>query len=617
MNTHFVIKIIFPLLFLSFSLMGQDCPPADTIQVNPPQDLWSISNQNNWSGLEVMTWNVKEFPLSSNTVNYVSEIISDILPDIIAFQEISDISDYQNFASMNPAYDFIHTNYGSEVNPDLGMAVRNDCVEIVNYTTLFSSEGWAFAYRYPLKAELQWGCGDAAITIQLINIHMKAFDEGFNQRLVASQILADYIQTHISENIIVAGDFNDEIDDPENDNSLWPLVEDQNSYFTTTPIAGNNYYNSFPWGMYASFIDHILITTELFDENTQSGEIQTLRIDDYTSSSAYQNHISDHRPVIWKIDINVVEFSTGLVINEIMNNPVNVTDSYGEWFEVTNTGTNIIDLNGLTLRDDGGDQHTISQAGGLLLEPGGFLVLGLNDNPVENGGVYVDYVYSNFTLGNGWDEVIFEHPTGEILDEVWYDNGASFPDPAGASMMLDDPGSDNNNGVHWSISTQPFGDGDLGTPGLPNTFSGVLLEIDNIAGWNMIGLPVDVVDDNYLDLFPEAITGTLYAYNGSYFGAESLTPGIGYWLRFNTDGSSLVEGSEIFSLTIVLDEGWNLITGITSSIPVALIQDPAGIIVPGTIYEFDGSYESATNLVPGKGYWIRTYSGGDIILSSE
>ena len=128
MNTHFVIKIIFPLLFLSFSLMGQDCPPADTIQVNPPQDLWSISNQNNWSGLEVMTWNVKEFPLSSNTVNYVSEIISDILPDIIAFQEISDISDYQNFASMNPAYDFIHTNYGSEVNPDLGMAVRNDCV---------------------------------------------------------------------------------------------------------------------------------------------------------------------------------------------------------------------------------------------------------------------------------------------------------------------------------------------------------------------------------------------------------------------------------------------------------------------------------------------------------
>ena len=597
--------------------MGQDCPPADTIQVSPPQDLWGIPNKNNWNGLEVMTWNVQEFPTSSNTVNYVSEIISDILPDIIAFQEISDIPDYENFASMNPAYNFIHTNYGSEVNPDLGMAVRNDCVEIVNYTTLFSSEGWAFAYRYPLKAELQWGCGAAAITIQLINIHMKAFDEGFNQRLAASQILADYIQNNISENIIVAGDFNDEIDDPENDNSLWPLVEDQNSYFTTTPIAGDNYYNSFPWGMYASFIDHVLISAELFDENMLSGEIETLRIDDYTGSSTYQYHISDHRPVVWKINVDVVELSTGLVINEIMNNPVNVTDSYGEWFEMTNTGTDTIDLNGLTLKDDGGDQHTISQMGGLLLEPGEFVVLGVNDNPAENGGVNVDYVYSNFALGNGWDEIIFEHPTGAILDEVWYDNGASFPDPSGESMMLIDAYSDNSLGVNWTTSAVPFGDGDFGTPGLPNVSSGILLEIDNIAGWNLIGLPVDVVDGSYLEIFPEANTGTLYAYNGMYIDAETLTPGIGYWLRFDSDGTSLVEGLEIFNLTIELAEGWNMITGITSSVPVALIQDPEGIVVPGTIYEFDGSYENTTNLVPGKGYWIRTYSTGDIILFSE
>ena len=353
-------KIILLVIVISYTFSySQDCPPTDTVQVEPPQNLWSIPYENSWDGLEVMTWNVKEFPLSSYTVNYITEIISDILPDVIVFQEISDIQDYENFSSMNPAYDFIHTNYGSEVNPDLGMAVRSDCVEIVNYTTLFSSEGWAFAYRYPLKAELGWSCGDAAITIQLINIHFKAFDEGFNQRLAASQVLADYIQYNISENIIVAGDFNDEIDEPEGSNSLWPLVSDPNSFFTTTPIVGNSYYNSFPWGMYSSFIDHILISAELFDENTLSGEAQTLRIDDYTSSSTYQNYISDHRPVLWKILIDVIDMSTGLVINEIMNNPVNVSDSYGEWFEVTNTGPDTIDMNGLTLKDDGGDQHTI------------------------------------------------------------------------------------------------------------------------------------------------------------------------------------------------------------------------------------------------------------------
>ena len=72
-------KSLFLVLLFHLFLMGQDCPPADTVQINPPQDLWSIPYENNWNGLEVMTWNVQEFPTSSNTVNYVSEIISDIL----------------------------------------------------------------------------------------------------------------------------------------------------------------------------------------------------------------------------------------------------------------------------------------------------------------------------------------------------------------------------------------------------------------------------------------------------------------------------------------------------------------------------------------------------------
>ena len=610
-------KIILVVIVISYTFSySQDCPPIDTVQVNSPQNLWSIPYENSWDGLEIMTWNVKEFPLSGYTVNYVTEIISDILPDVIVFQEISDIQDYENFSSMNPAYDFIHTNYGSEVNPDLGMAVRSDCVEIVNYTTLFSSEGWAFAYRYPLKAELGWSCGDAAITIQLINIHFKAFDEGFNQRLAASQILADYIQNNISENIIVAGDFNDEIDDPENDNSLWPLVEDQNSYFTTTPIAGDNYYNSFPWGIYASFIDHVLISAELFDENMLSGEIETLRIDDYTGSSTYQYHISDHRPVVWKINVDVVELSTGLVINEIMNNPVNVTDSYGEWFEMTNTGTDTIDLNGLTLKDDGGDQHTISQMGGLLLEPGEFVVLGVNDNPAENGGVNVDYVYSNFALGNGWDEIIFEHPTGAILDEVWYDNGATFPDPAGGSMMLIDPYSDNSLGANWTTSTEPFGDGDFGTPGSSNfSDNGFIVNVTVNDGWNLIGLPVMVSDSHYQSVFPNSVLGTLYGYDEVYTEQELLINGNGYWLRFNEDSEVTIEGSELSILSISLSEGWNLISGISQGIEVDDIDDPDNIVIPGTYYSLGETYTSASTLEPGKGYWVKANSAGIISLT--
>jgi hypothetical protein len=58
-----------------------------------------------------------------------------------------------------------------------------------------------------------------------------------------------------------------------------------------------------------------------------------------------------------------------------------------------------------------------------------------------------------------------------------------------------------------------------------------------------------------------------------------------------------------------------LISGISSLVPVASIQDPDGLIIPGTLYEFTGDYVQAEILEPGKGYWIRSSGQGEIIIS--
>ena len=67
---------IFILLIWS-TTVTQECPPADTLSIDPLQDLWSIPSYNQWNEAEIMTWNIKDFPINNSTINHINEIILD------------------------------------------------------------------------------------------------------------------------------------------------------------------------------------------------------------------------------------------------------------------------------------------------------------------------------------------------------------------------------------------------------------------------------------------------------------------------------------------------------------------------------------------------------------
>ena len=256
--TIIIIITLFSRIFV------QECPPSDTLNITPIQNLWSIPIENQWNKIEVMTWNIKEFPISSNTINYINEIITDLLPDIIAFQEINNASEFNILANSISAYEFISSGTG------LALATRSDVIEIVNWTTLFTGAGYDFAWRYPLLVELNWLCGSGSASLQIINIHLKSGSStsDFDRRYTSCEYLSGYIHDNSDDNIIILGDFNDEITDPANNNSLWPLVSDDNVAFATESIAEIDYYASYP--SWPSFIDHIAISIPLFEElNTE------------------------------------------------------------------------------------------------------------------------------------------------------------------------------------------------------------------------------------------------------------------------------------------------------------------------------------------------------------
>jgi len=171
--------------------------------------------------------------------------------------------------------------------------------------------------------------------------------------------------------------------------------------------------------------------------------------------------------------------------------------------------------------------------------------------------------------------------------------------------------------VSGNASNHPF----IGAPD-PHIFhvisSQMEMEITHLEIWNLVGLPLFVDDADYLELFPSATENSCYSYTETGYSPEaSLSAGNGYWLHFEEEGSHSIVGEAISEISINLSGGWNLISGISYSMHSYEIQDPDDIIIPNTLFDFQGAsgYAYAESLEPGKGYWIRTSSAGVITVS--
>lgn len=157
-----------------------------------------------------------------------------------------------------------------------------------------------------------------------------------------------------------------------------------------------------------------------------------------------------------------------IVINEVMQNPAAVSDAAGEWFEVWNATAAPMNLDGWTIVGGASETHTISAGGSLVVPANGYLVFGRSGDPAVNGGFTAGYVMTSITLGNGSDFLTLAEG-GVTIDSVGWDDGATFPDPDGSSMELEDPLADNTTGANWSPNTTTtYGAGDFGTPGAQN-----------------------------------------------------------------------------------------------------------------------------------------------------
>ena len=460
------------------------------------------------SDVRVMTYNLLNFSDDDNREMHYMSILESVLPDLIVVQEVVGQTGFTHFQS--DVLDVFQSGQWSSA-PFINQSAQQDIALFFKHDifSFVSTGAVATAQSSGTRDVIEWSMVHdmSELEFNIYGVHFKASSGSSNaqQRLAEATILRQHLNNLSGSYFIVAGDFNiysnNESTEPafnmltrESDNNGGRLFDPidrignwhNNSSFSdvhTQSPRTTSFGGGANGGMDDRF-DWLFVSESIL--NTQS---RMVYIDDsYTAFGNDGNHFnnainsgnnfsvseqiadalhdaSDHLPVymdVWFDDLVFID--RGVVITEIMANPSSVSDSYGEWFEVTNTTDTIISLDGWTIKDNGSDMHLIQiENQDVAIDPGQFFVFARSGNLSSNGGVVSDYVYSGFSLSNTEDEMILMDSEGAVVDEVQYDSEWNFS--SGISKEIHEVDLDNNLVENWFVSTISYGSGDYGTPG--------------------------------------------------------------------------------------------------------------------------------------------------------
>ena len=460
------------------------------------------------SDIRVMTYNLLNFSDDDNREMYYISILESVLPDLIVVQEVVGQTGFTHFQS--DVLDVFQNGQWSSA-PFINQSAQQDIALFFKHDifSFVSTGAVATAQSSGTRDVIEWSMVHdmSEIEFNIYGVHFKASSGSSNaqQRLAEATILRQHLNSLSGSYFIVAGDFNIYSNSASTEPAFNMLTgeSDNNGGRLFDPIdrIGNWHNNSsfsdvhtqsprttsFGGGANGGMDDRF---DWLFvSESILNNQSRMVYIDDsYTAFGNDGNHFndainsgnnfsvseqiadalhdaSDHLPVymdVWFDDLVFID--RGIVITEIMANPASVSDSYGEWFEITNTTDTAISLDGWTVKDSDSDMHLIqSENQDITIDPSQFYILARNGNMSSNGGVVPDYVYSGFSLSNTEDEIILMDSDGAIVDEVQYTNEWDFPN--GRSKEIHDVNSDNSLIENWFASTFSYGSGDYGTPG--------------------------------------------------------------------------------------------------------------------------------------------------------
>lgn len=267
----------------------------------------------NDADLEIATWNLKWFGDAQNAPNNdqlqfdnVKNILQSTQIDIWALQEVSNENSWIFLLNELPAYQAALAPYSQ--TQKTGLIYKSSMFTKVSEQLILTNFASDFAGRPPLEVALIPKGSSRYDTLFVLVVHLKA-NTGTNnerrtahfQRKACAEHLKSYLISHPARNIVIAGDWNDDIDFsivyPDSVSPFTPLFPNYGFFPTATLSAAG--LSSYAFG--GQMIDHIFINNKM---NPHNKVFSSALFNPTPYITAYTTTTSDHYPVynrfLWK-----------------------------------------------------------------------------------------------------------------------------------------------------------------------------------------------------------------------------------------------------------------------------------------------------------------------------
>ncbi len=260
--------------------------------------------------LEVGTWNIRWFGSPNERpdddalqLQNAARVLREMQLDVVGLQEISNPTLFRQLVDSLDGYRGILAPISQ--TQKTAILYRTATIDSVSAGFYFTSGDWASG-RYPYAFTFDATIGEKTRRFTLLNLHAKAtlsatrLQDYSRRQADAAQLKAQLDARNPDDNLIVVGDFNDDVDRSVVNDQPSPyasFVADSAHYRFLTASLSERGFQSISGGQ---MFDHILVSDEVLRPYFEGTE----RVENPLYIGSYLSTTSDHYPVWVRFDFD-------------------------------------------------------------------------------------------------------------------------------------------------------------------------------------------------------------------------------------------------------------------------------------------------------------------------